>query len=284
MNLMNIIGGISDRHIEEFAFVSPKKRNAKSWRMVASAACLTAVIAAVIVTVPKNKETMPEISFSEFSSWAYCPSVYFNDTMYNYYGRTYHLDSELSGGVIDHTENLSYSDDTVSHYTECFYDDGYLELPEGYVEVGEITTKDEIDSNVNGFATGSIQGLNIGEKIYQNPDDTDDLYVYTVMFGNEEYSYYHFVIREAYFSLHINGKTYVWASGETFPTSLPDGYSEVGEVTTNDRNNKIADGFGRELNVGDKIYSSPEFPDTVYVYTNAFSSNLCYLRYIAYNK
>ena len=279
MNLMNAVGGISDRHIEEFAYMSPKRRSIKPW-LVASAACMAAAAVGVLVTVPRSKPAVPETGFSEFSSLAYSPSVYFNGTMYNYYARTYHFDSELG----DHFGNLSYSDDTVSYYNECFYDDGgYPELPEGYVEVGEITTKDENDSNVNGYATGSIQGLNVGEKIYQDPDEPDDLYVYTVMFGNEEYSYYHFVVHEAYFSLRINGKTYVWASGETFPTSLPDGYTEVGEVTANDPNNKNADGFGRELNIGDKIYSSPDFPDTLYVYTNAFSYNLCYLRYVAYN-
>ena len=280
MNLMNAMGGISDRHIEEFANIAPKKRNVKPWLMIASAACLVTVISAVILTAPKNKMAEPEISFSQFASQAYYPYIYFNGRMYGYHGR------HDANGVLSEQpdDNTSYSENVSYHVPDCVTGDGgYSELPEGYVEVGEITTNDENESNVNGFATGSVRGLKVGDKIYQNPNDLEDLYVYTVLFLDEEYRYYHFVVREAYFSLRINGKTYVWAFGETFPTSLPDGYAEAGEVTTNDRNNKNADGFGRELNVGDKIYSSPEFPDTLYVCTNAFSYNLCYLRYIAYN-
>lgn len=282
MNLMNAVGGISDWHIEEFADITPKKRRIKPWMMIASAACVAAVIVGVIVTVPRSKTAVPETSFSEFASWAYMPSVYFNDRMYGY-----HVRHDVSDELSDRPEdNTSYSENVSYHIPECVTGDGgYSELLEGYVEVGEITTNDENSPHINGFATGSVRGLKVGEKIYQDPDDPDDLYVYTILFMDEEYRYYHFVVNETYHSLRIGGRTYIkdFSTVEMFLYELPDGYAEVGEVTTNDRKNKFVDGFGRELHIGDKIYSSPEEPDIAYVYTNRFSTPLCYVRYVAYD-
>ena len=285
MNLMNALGGISDRHIEEFAYVRPKKRSFKPWMMLASAACLVSVIVGVIVAVPKNKTNMPENSFTEFISQAYRPSVYFNDRMYGYYV-SHNTNSELSE-IHGHSDNITYSDDVVSYKvcTECEYNYGYPELPEGYVEVGEITTNDTNNSNVNGYAFGTVTGLKIGEKIYQDPENPEDLYVYT-MISSDEKRYYHFVDGTIYESLRISGRTYVrdYSTDETFLAELPDSYAEVGEITTNDRKDKYADGFGRELYIGDKIYSSQENPDIVYVYTNRFSTPLCYVRYVAFGE
>ena len=292
MNLMNAVGGISDRHIEDFAYVSPKKRRIDPWPMIIAAACLVVVVE-IIWAMPKNRtgesdndnDNLTHIDHA--GSLAYLPCVYFNDRMYGYNARNF-TNSELSGdytGVLDHDDNISYSDDVV-FWTACVHDDGYPDLPEGYVEVGEITTNDENNSNVNGYAFGTVTGLKIGDKIYQDPEDPEDLYVYTTLFYNSDKQYFHFVDEATYLSLRVNGKTYIadFTTDEIFLYELPDGYVEVGEVTTNDRKNKYADGFGRELYVGDKIFSSPDIPDVVYVYTDRFSTPLCYVRYIAYNE
>ena len=282
MNLMKAVGGISDRHIEEFAYVSPKKRSIKPWLMIASAACLAAV-AAVIAVMPKNRtgesdnDNLTHIDHAV--SLAYCPQVYFNDRMYCYRSR-----DNKSLYQPEYPDYISDSDIVTVTFDDCY--SGYSDLPEGYVEVGEITTNDESNSNVNGFAFGTVTGLKIGDKIYQDPEDPEDLYVYTTLFYNSDKQYFHFVDDATYLSLRVNGKTYIadFTTDEIFLYELPDGYVEVGEVTTNDRKNKYADGFGRELYVGDKIFSSPDIPDVVYVYTDRFSTPLCYVRYIAYNE
>lgn len=298
MNLMNAIGGIGDKHIEEFAYISPKKRRIRPWQMIAAAAAgFAAVIAAVFVSIPNNKINFgnSEIGFAEFTSWAYYPIVYFNDRVYGYQER-----HDTNDEFPEHpADNASYSENVSHAVTDCIHSEhgyserihsehgyselGYSELPEGYIEVGEITTNDPNDKIVNGFATGLVRGLNVGDKIYQAPDHLEDLYVYTILFMDDEYRYYHFIVNETYYSLRINGKTYVrdLTSDELFLYELPDGYAEVGEVTTNERKNKYVDGFGRELYIGDKIFSSTENPDIVYVYTNRFSTPLCYVRYIA---
>lgn len=302
MNLMNAIGGISDRHIEEFAFITPQKRSIKPWMMIASAACLTAVVA--IIAVMPNKKINNAVNESDnnslnyidhAASLPYCPYVYFNDRMYGYQARD--NKSPYQPGYPDHVSDfdgslyqpeypdyVSDSDIVTAIYDDCY--PGYSELPEGYVEVGEITTNDEKDRNVNGFAMGTVNGLKIGEKIYQDPDDPDDLYVYTSLFFAGDKQYYHFVDNATYLSLRVNSKSYIgdFSTDEIFLYELPDGYVGVGEVTTNDRKNKYADGFGRELYVGDKIFASPDIPDVVYVYTDRFSTPLCYVRYVTYDE
>ena len=302
MNLMNAIGGISDRHIEEFAFITPQKRSIKPWMMIASAACVAAVFA-VIVIIP-NKKINNRTSESDNDSLTYIdhgeslscyPYVYFNDRIYGYQSRDNkspyqpeypdHV-SDFDGSLFqpEYPDYISDSDTVTIISDGCH--PGYTELPEGYVEVGEITSNDVSNSNVNGYAMGTINGLKIGEKIYQDPDDPEDLYVYTALFFDGDKQYFHFVDNAAYLSLRINSKTFIadFSIDEVFLYELPDGYAEVGEVTSNDRQNKYVDGFGRELYIGDKIYVSQETPDVVYVYTDRFSTPLCYVRYVAYNE
>ena len=282
MNLMNAIGGISDRHIEEFAYVSPKKRRIDPWPMIIAAACLVVVVE-IIWAMPKNRtgesdnDNLTHIDHA--GSLAYLPCVYFNDRMY-----CYRTGDNKSLYQPEYPDYVSDPDTVTVTCDDCY--SGYSDLPEGYVEVGEITTNDENNSNVNGYAFGTVTGLKIGDKIYQDPEDPEDLYVYTTLFYNSDKQYFHFVDDATYLSLRVNGKTYIadFTTDEIFLYELPDGYVEVGEVTTNDRKNKYADGFGRELYVGDKIFSSPDIPDVVYVYTDRFSTPLCYVRYIAYNE
>lgn len=239
MNLMNVIGGISDQHIEEFAYISPKKRRIRPW-MIASAACL-AVFAAAMVIVPKIRHKAPIYNY--FSA----PYVYFNDMVYDYYGRSLN---------------------------------GYSELPDGYVQVGEITTIDSDNQTANGYG----MGVRVGEKIYQDPEHTEDLYVYTVLFsGGQGYRYVLFT-NDMYERVRINGRTYVWdeaaAPHERMLSALPDGYAEAGEVTTNNRKYRYDDGFGQDLDIGDKIYCSSEDPDVVYVYTEQISGEYYFVKLV----
>lgn len=64
------------------------------------------------------------------------------------------------------------------------------ELPEGYVHIGSIKSNDSTDRGTNGYATG----CKVGENIFQNPTNPDDIYVYTkLLSGNDEYRYIRFV-------------------------------------------------------------------------------------------
>lgn len=255
MNLMEAIGGISDRHIEEFAYVSPKKIRIKPWIKFASAACLVGIIAAVTVIVPIIKNNFGEINWNS-------PRVYFNDRVYSYLGRTY-TQEELS-------QMPGYPDILV-------FESGYYELPDGYVEVGEITTNYYKDENVNGFGAGP----KVGEKIYQDPEHLEDMYVYTKLFSNVKYRYIHFVDK-TYKRVHINGKTYVLSPGSV---DLSDGYALIGEVTTIDRKDRYVDGFGQGLEIGAKIYGSSENPDVLYVYTNPRGDTYGdYFRFVPYEE
>lgn len=253
MNLMNAVGGISDRYIEEFAYISPKKRLFKPWMTIASAACLVLVVAVIAI-----------VSYQKFFSVAYgnSPCVYFNDRVYSYLGRHY-TQEELS-------QMPGYPDILV-------FESGYYELPEGYIEVGEITSNYYKDEEVNGFGAGP----KVGEKIYQDPEHPEDLYVYTKLFSNVEYRYIQFVDK-TYKRVHINDKTYVLSPGSV---DLPDGYVQIGEVTTIDRKDRYVDGFGQGLEIGAKIYGSPENPDVLYVYTNPRGDTYGdYFRFVPYEE
>ena len=68
------------------------------------------------------------------------------------------------------------------------------DLPEGYVYVGEVTSNNRADSNANGYSSG----CHVGDKIYQNPTDPQDVFVRTTLFsGDDQYWYIRFVNRRA---------------------------------------------------------------------------------------
>lgn len=70
--------------------------------------------------------------------------------------------------------------------------EGYVasELPSGYVEIGKIEGNASADKAQNWYS----QGCKVGESIYQSPDRSDEILVYTTLFsGNGEYRYIRFV-------------------------------------------------------------------------------------------
>lgn len=257
MNLMNAVGKISDEHIAEFAYVAPKKFYVAPWMKIAAAAACLAAVVMVIKTVSSIKDsTVPPVTDSTVSQVTdsmpssnvtdgLLPHVYFNDRAYVIYGRS------DSAYILD-------------------------ELPDGYVEVGEIKA---VGRDVNGYG----EGPKIGEKIYQNADFSEDLYVYTSLFaGGKRYWYMLFTDR-TFERVRIGGKTYVWDFDHKnrYLVDLPGGYELIGEVTTNDRSHRYTDGFGQGLNIGDTIYQAPGDPDTVYVKTRNFVDN--YVRFKVYD-
>ena len=229
MNLMFAVGGISDRHIEEFADVSPKKRRIPLWVKISSAACLTVVIAVAAVLVPVKKNKIYTGEFTGVDGGG-ISCVYFNDRIYS-----------------------------------PSFQKGISELPEGYVEVGEIISNDSVDFYEKKY-NGVGMDLNIGDRLYQDPEHTEDMYVYTNVFNYGKSNRYELFTDKTYCRVRINGKTYVRDYEKNHFRRPPNGYDYAGEVTTNDRNDRYVDGFGQDLEIGDKIYCSPYEHNIVYVY------------------
>ena len=85
-------------------------------------------------------------------------------------------------GILGDSSNIIYLIDS----------EGYVasELPSGYVEIGKIEGNASADKAQNWYS----QGCKVGESIYQSPDRSDEILVYTTLFsGNGEYRYIRFV-------------------------------------------------------------------------------------------
>lgn len=67
-------------------------------------------------------------------------------------------------------------------------------LSENYVVIGEITA--EVTS-VAEAQNGASAGCKIGEKIFQSPQNTDELFVYTRLFSGDGYRYVRFKMADS---------------------------------------------------------------------------------------
>lgn len=153
--LMKAIGGISDEHITEFACVQPRKKRVPLWVKIAACIVLTIAAVPIIRVLVLNAE-----SYNRPNNRLQ-PGLFFNDKPY----------------ILDPVGR------------------GCDNLPEEYVLVGEITSEDRNNKEVNGYG----EMLRIGNKIYQNPDFSGDVYVYTTLFtGGERYWYLRFVDLETF--------------------------------------------------------------------------------------
>lgn len=137
--LMDAIGGISDRHITEFAYVKPQKKAVPLWARIIPAAACAAIIAAAVVGVPR---IIPhEAGIINNNNYANSPEVYFNDRYYNY-------------------------DGSVGAFTEP---------PDGYERAGAVTSRGVENRGKNGYTNV----CKIGDIIYADPNDTEYIFVYT---------------------------------------------------------------------------------------------------------
>lgn len=92
-------------------------------------------------------------------------------------------------------EELTFDQPTILYVkaddtTYIFTDEPTHKLPDGYVEIGtvkrQVPTPDEAEN-------GDSACCDIGDNIYQNPDNPKEIYVYTRLFsGKEEYRYLKF--------------------------------------------------------------------------------------------
>lgn len=226
--LMNAIGGISDEHIKEFAFEKIPQRTIPVWVKFGSLAAGFVLIALTITpVVGKRNQPSPVTSSenrSEYNSGE--PSYSQNESSDN--GSINDL-NESSYPQIDNSENKTESDLNKSSYPQivCSADSSIVDssissesqttiipkvilndityilapddyptydLPEGYVFVGQVTSNDKIDESANGY----LSGCHVGDKIYQNPADPQDVFVSTTLFsGGDKYWYIRFVDRGA---------------------------------------------------------------------------------------
>ncbi len=252
MNLMSAMGGISDKHITEFAFVHSRKRRFALCVKIASAACLT-VIAAVVPRIGK-------IVFVPFDSSGSQSSIVDNQLEQIY--------SKMSRVIFNGQMYL------LSTYSYPEYE--RQQLPEGYEAVGEILSVDPADSGKDGFS----QGCNVGDIIYQNRDLENELYVYTAShYQGEPFRYLRFVDRETFelgsfsscsdFGISINDTWYRRIDGEVFD-KLPEECVLIGTVTSLDQYKIDIKSDRSWLHIGDKLYQNPDYPGAVYVYSTFF--------------
>ncbi len=184
-SLMSAIEGISDAHIQEFAFVHIPKRTIPVWSKVASlAASLVVILLAITVFVGKK--------FSIVSTNSKSGSEYASSE----------LSSPQTNSSEDKSENNSNGNSDIPTnalplviFNDAVYviaGDDYptYDLPKGYVFVGEVTSNNKTDRNASGYSSG----CHVGDKIYQNPSDPQDVFVSTTLFsGSDKYWYIRFV-------------------------------------------------------------------------------------------
>lgn len=228
--IMSAIEGISDEHIERFAFVQIPKRKIPLWVKIGSA---VASLVLIIFTV-----TMTEYltrGHREVGGWL--PYVNFNDVRY-----------------------------IISPATSDFV----TELPEGYVFVGAVSSNDHItDKYSNGYSTCCA----VGDEIYQDLSDLQDMYVRTKFMSNGEFWFMRFVLEKQDPFVTFNDGTYVIASEDYQQSALPNEYVLVATINSNAREDEYSSGYSWCCSVGDEIYQNLGDPDDLYVKTKYLSNN-----------
>lgn len=73
--------------------------------------------------------------------------------------------------------------------TMFYYDASFHDLPDGYTVIGKVSSVDPADKGKDGFSVG----CKIGDLIFQNPEKTDEIYVYTRLFSGDKYHFIRFV-------------------------------------------------------------------------------------------
>lgn len=237
--IMSAIEGISDEHIERFAFVQIPKRKIPLWVKTGSA---VASLVLIMLTV-----TMTEYltrGHREVGGWS--PYVIFNDECYT----------------------MSPTTDRV-----------VPELPDGYVFVGTVSSHGLTDEYPNGHSTCCA----VGDEIYQNPSDLQNMYVRTKFMGNGEFRFLRFEIINPMPSVTFNDSSYVIASEDYQRNALPDEYVFVGTINSNSFRDGLSNGYSWCCSVGDEIYQNLDDPDDLYVKTK-FLSNSNEYRFIRFEK
>lgn len=184
--LMNAIEGMSDEHIKEFAFVQMPKRTIPLWIKIGSSAASLVLIALTITLIASK--TTPYIPVTSSDSGSEYNSSGSSYTQTN--SSEYRSESDSSGSSDVPTKILPLVIFNDVCYVIAGHDYPTYDLPEGYVFVGEVTSNDKADRNANGYSSG----CRVGDKIYQNPADPQDVFVNTELFsGGAGYWYIRFV-------------------------------------------------------------------------------------------
>lgn len=260
MNLIkSAIGGISNEHITEFAFVTPKRGRIKLLAKIASAAACVAVAVAAVPMIGRTVANLPMFSVSSniiTDCWADPTNE--NNARVVFDGRVYLFDND----------DLSRLPD---------------QLREEYKLVGEVLTVDSENSLTDGFSLG----CSVGDPIYMDSEFPGEIYVLTKAFAGEtkyfrftDYKMHEFLeeisplVRKLFRSVNFNNKWYI--STDPFISQLSEEYLLVDTVdlTTLD--------LYDWLDIGDKIYKNPNNPGEIYVYRYVASPYFEYVfeRYI----
>lgn len=254
MNLIkSAIGGISDKHITEFAFVTPKRGRIKLLAKIASAAACVAVAVAAVPMIGRTISSLP--AFSNGLDLSEPSQSIIDDFPEQYYQYTPHV--RINGKV----------------YMMYFLPGELDKLSDSYEVIGEVLSVDSLDSDKDGYA----KLCNVGELIFQDPDLPGEIFVYTTLYDDEGYHYIRFLDLETYeheyfltgrYHIFINDRWYKRSFNDTL-SELPEGYVLIDTITSLDQYD--FDDFYEEdntwLDIGDKIYQNPDFPGEFYIYS-----------------
>lgn len=254
MNLMSAMGGISDRHITEFAYASPKRGRIKLLTKIASAAACLAVITTAAVRI--GNMVLPLHEFSIPSSviidcW--------DDPM-----------NENNARVVLNGEVYLFDNDDLSELS--------VKLRDGFEIVGEVSTVDPNCSGMDGYSFG----CDVGDPIYQDPNFPGELYVFTKSFSNEA-KYVRFadyethkladITEEAlcyiFVSIKYNGKLYCTVDPVNDAVlELPEEYALVETIDDDVKAASHDSGAHFFGNIGEQIYQKPGCMGEIYLYYN----------------
>ena len=190
--IMSAIEGISDEHIKEFAFVKIPQRTIPVWVKVGSLAASFVLFALAITLVVGKRSQLSPVIGSE------------SESEYTSSGHSYPQTENSENSSINDSSGSSDSQTTtvmpkviLNDITSILAPHDYptYDLPEGYVFVGQVTSNDKVDENANGYSWG----CHVGDKIYQNPTDPQDVFVSTTFLADSDENWYVKFVNSDYF-------------------------------------------------------------------------------------
>lgn len=164
------------------------------------------------------------------------------------------------------------------YYITKWDDISYLNLPEGFVQSGEVSASlDPTTERAKTPQEGDAIGVSVGDIIFTSPQDPDTVYVLTRFFTEGSPRYMRFDRNDDFMTtgdLSDYSVYYVYTNETRYilqeynPMELPEGFSETSKIARmpNRFNKESAqEGDSNIYPIGSPICTSPDDPDVIYV-------------------